>query len=93
MIKYLVKSTSVATPENRNFAGETSIYYYGKKGEVLCVEGDHAKRCHDERPMWMWGVREYGYDRISDAKRNWSFKNPQNDEYWKTTVEIVEVEC
>lgn len=92
MTKYIVKVTSVATPENPTFAGESNTYYYGRGGEVLCVEGDHAKRTHNERPMWDWGVRKYGYDRLCDAKRNWSYKNPENSKYWRSTAEIVEVE-
>lgn len=91
MVKYIVKVTSVATPENPSFAGETSIYWYGKGGEVLCVEGTH--RPNENRPMWEWGVREYGYDRLCDAKRNWSYKNPENSKYWRSTSEIVEVNC
>ena len=91
MVKYVVKETSVATPENPNFAGETSIMCYGKDGVVLYRGGTHCR--HPDEHMWMWGVTEYGYNRLCDAKRNWVYKNPENSEYWTSTVEIVEVEC
>lgn len=91
MVKYIVKLTSVATPENESFAGETCVYYYGKGGITLGVEGDHA--VWSKMPLWEGGIRLHGYDRLCDAKRNWSYKNPENTKYWKSTAEIMEVEC
>ena len=88
MTKYIVKETSVATPENPSFAGETSIYWHGKGNQVIGIEGDHAR--HPTTPS-KYFICEYGYDRLCDAKRNWSYKNPENSKYWRSTAEIVEV--
>lgn len=84
--KYLVKSTSTATDENPNFKGEVHVYYYGK-GDTLCG----ASEITGLFPLCSYMIEEYGYSRACDAKRCWSFNNPQNDKFWKTEVEIVEL--
>ncbi len=81
MKRYLVKQISVATKENPNFAGKISTSFHGKDGEFE-IGDTHSGHL----------VREYGYKRRGDAKRNWTYKNPENSKYWKSTVEIVEVE-
>jgi len=40
----------------------------------------------------MCQIKEYGYDRVCDAKRSWNYNNPQNDDRWHTNVQIVEYE-
>lgn len=88
MVKYIIKITSVATPENPSFAGKTCTYFYGKGGVTLGADDEWNKM-----PLWENGVRLHGYDRLCDAKRNWSYKNPENTKYWKSTAEIMEVIC
>ena len=95
MVKYLVKMTEVATPENRNFAGETYITYHGKKNRLLCVDGTHADRWGTDIPMF--GVEQCGYNRIRDAKHNYTYRHHRDWGYdgyqklWTSTIEIVEV--
>lgn len=90
MIKYLVKSISKATEENKNFAGKVSTYYHGK-GDYL-VSTDNELIWNAPKSLSPYFVSEYGYDRLCDAKRCWSYKNPENDKFWKTTCSIVKVE-
>lgn len=80
MKRYLVKQVSVATEENPNFAGETHVSFHGNHG------------IFDINAYSEYLVKEYGYKRRCDAKRNWTYKNPENSRFWKSTVEIVEVE-
>jgi hypothetical protein len=93
MVKYLVHSTSVATEKNKAFFGETEESYHGK-GNVLCglyvYSGDEIKRVKKFIPEY--DARHYGYDSVSMAKRNWSYKNPENNPFWETTVEIIAIE-
>ena len=89
MKAYLVKETSVATQENPSFAGETSIAFFGKDQSLLAQCGTHAFQHFNH--IGIWG-KEKGYKRPSDAKRSWIYKNPENSKFWKSTVEIVEVE-
>ena len=37
---YFVKITSVATETNKNFAGQTHIYLYGKKETLIETQGN-----------------------------------------------------
>ena len=92
MKKYLVKTTSVATDENPNFAGQVQICYYGKQERVLGMAGSHAKATHMESPLNLYLAREYGYNRKDHAKRAWSYRNPENTKYWTTEVDVIEVE-
>lgn len=90
MIKYLVKEISTATAENPNFAGQTSIYYFGKGERILAKEGTHGTDYNFNHIDWM--INEYGYSRLCDAKRAYAYKNPENSKFWTSTVEIVEIE-
>lgn len=90
MKKYLVKETSIATEDNPSFAGQTAISWMGKGDTILKhVSPDGKSDCD----LLRYTLDDYGYDRECDAKRNWTYKNPENDKYWTSTVEIVEVEC
>ncbi len=84
---YLVQSISTATERNTNFAGECHLYYHGKGNELLFAETGLAHIDFDNLTPYF--VREYGYKRLCDAERNWSYKNPENDKYWTTEVQIV----
>lgn len=89
---YLVKETSVATSENRNFAGQTVINYYGVGNKSIGCYGTHAEATHTVQKLSPYMIKEYGYSRKCDAVRNWSYKNPENSKFWKSSSEIVEIE-
>lgn len=84
MKRYVVKETSVGTEENPNFAGEVQVWLHGV--------GDNLLSAREFNRLSDWFIREFGYARKCDAKRNWSYKNPENDNYWQSTVEIIEIE-
>lgn len=94
MKKYIVKEDSVATAENKNFAGETQIAYFGKEDTCLGAEGTHIDRyCPTSQTgLNMYMVKEYGYDTEAQARRNWTYRNPENSKWWKSTVSIIAVE-
>lgn len=87
MKKYLVLETSVATDDNSNFKGVTLKSYSGKNGEVL-LEGEIVGR------EWLLGyfALHYGYASEAQAKRNYSYRNPENNQNWQSTVKIIPVE-
>ena len=87
-IYFLIQNISTATVRNENFAGESETTIYGKGDYTLFRETpDGMTNCNLLAPYW---VREYGYKRECDAKRNWAYKNPAIDEpYWKAEVKIV----
>ena len=96
MTKYLVKSTSVGTKTNPNFAGEIAISYYGKDQKMVGHEGTHYSDMNF--PLKDYLIEEYGYNRESDAKRSWIYKNIKETDgkdaygFWESTVEIIKVE-
>ena len=89
MTKYLVKTVSTATAENENFAGEIHEYLHGKGETLIAASGDPWIN----REAYPAMIREYGYNRACDAKRAWSYRNPENTKWWQSTVEIIAVEC
>lgn len=88
---WFVKSISTATPENKNFAGEVHTYIFGKDAFRLYedVPGGWYNKDLTDCP---YCVLEYGYKRLCDAKRSYSYKHPQNDDSWRTTVKIVSID-
>ena len=91
MKKYLVKETSTATPSNPNYAGDISIYYFGKAERMIAREGTHLPYDNFDHTEWL--IADYGYNRVCDAKRAYAYKHPENTEFWTSEVEIVEVNC
>ena len=88
-IYYLIDSISTATPENDNFKGHMENRIHGKGDYTLfCETTDGWRNFNLLAPYW---VREYGYKRECDAKRNWSYNHPENSKYWKTEVKIIRV--
>ena len=88
---YFVKSVSTATPENKNFAGQVHTYIMGKDSYHLhedVPDGWYNKDLTDCPNA----IRTYGYKRVCDAKRNYSYTHPQNDLYWQTKVRIVSID-
>lgn len=91
---YLVKTVSVATPENQNFAGMYEISYYGKSDKQIAQEGTAPESIHTVKTLEnrLFMLEEYGYKRACDAKRSWAYKNPETNRNWVSAVEIVEIE-
>lgn len=87
-IRYIVKSKLTATEANQNFKGETAFYYHGKGDYVLASW--HKDGWYNHKAA-RYELLEYGYKREHDAKRNWSYNNPQNDKHWTTEVEILKI--
>ena len=93
MKRYLVMSVLTPTEENvldvPSNAGAVHIYIEGVSGYKL------LKRCTDWNDFDIlndWQIKEHGYKRECDAKRSYEYKNPQNDEHWRTVVSIIECE-
>lgn len=87
---YVIKETSVATQENSTFAGETRVHIIGK-GDML-ISGTGSPRDWENWDYSDLYLASHCYKRECDAKRNYSYKNPENSKFWKSTVEIIEVE-
>lgn len=92
MKKYIVKETSYATEANENFKGQVSITYYGKDQKQIGHYGSHADAIHMMMKLNDYMIKEYGYNRLCDAKKSYMYKHPENTKYWKSFVEIIEVE-
>ena len=85
MAIYLVKATQTEKDGNERIS-----WYYGKDQKLLKSEG------HKAEDSWLdfdWinehTLNEYGYKRLCDAKRSYSFKNAHDTEKWVASVEIV----
>ena len=87
-IYYLTESVMTATPATDR-EGEVHTYIHGKGDELLFAEtpDGYINRNH----LTPYFVREYGYRRESDARRNWSFKHPENNYAWRTESSIIRV--
>lgn len=88
---YFVKEVSTATPENKNFAGQVHTYIKGKDNFRLfedVPDGWYNKDLTD----CPYCIREYGYKRICDAKKNYTYKHPENSWSWTTKVKIVSID-
>ena len=88
---WFVKTVSKATAKNTNFAGEVHTYIFGKEDFRLFedVPGGFFNKDLTNAP---YCIVEHGYKRPCDAKRSYSFKHPQNDEAWRTTVKLVSLD-
>lgn len=95
MKKYLVKLTSVATENNVNFKGQVAVFYYGKDQKIISTEGSSTELVYTNAKASKYMIKEYGYNRLCDAKRSWIYKNAvtlNRENFWKMSAEIVEVE-
>lgn len=89
MKRFLVKVTSTATKENKNFAGAVKVRFYGRD-----------ERSFDEQDNELYKLYitdKYGYTRKCDAKKNFNFHYPTTETVdgsviWEKEIEIVEVE-
>ena len=87
---YIIKSVSTATPENPTYAGKVHTYYHGVGDELI---GAYTGDPWIDRNLTEYMIETYGYTRLCDAKRNWSYRNPENSKFWQTVVTIEEIEC
>ena len=87
---YFVKSVCKATPNNKSYRGETHTYIHGKDEYLLFADtSDEFVRRDLMTPYF---VRQYGYKRECDARRSYSYKHPENTEYWESTADVISVE-
>lgn len=93
MKRYLIMNVSIPTEENvkncPDNAGAVHIHFYGINDYHLFARG-----CgwYNFDLLNAYQIKEHGYKRECDAKRNWAFNNPQNDEHWRTMSQIVTCE-
>lgn len=85
-IYYLTMNISTATAQNMSFGGEVHTYIHGKEDILLDADGNAYVTTHLLTPYW---VRKYGYKTEAEAKRNWSYRNPENTQYWRTESRII----
>ncbi len=90
---YFIKITSMATEANKNFAGETHTYLYGKEEALIETQGNKSLQVSFSPYI----AREYGYGRKCDAVRSMKRHQQLNQwaekefPYWSSTVEVVEI--
>ena len=87
MKKYLVKEVSTGTSVNPSFPGEVRVSWNGKGNEFYFEDEVAFAGFFD------YFLREYGYNTEAAARRNWSYRNPENTRYWSSTVEICEFDA
>lgn len=92
MTYYIVKVTSKATKDNSNFAGMTSIAYYGKDQKLLGMEGTVHDYLNDTNKITTYMVKNYAYKRKCDAARSYVYHSCYSTQYWRKQVEITEME-
>ena len=92
MTYYIVKVTSKATQSNHNFAGMTSIGYYGKDQKLLGMEGTVHDYLNDTNKITPYMIKTYAYKRKCDAARSYVYNNCCSSQYWTKQVDIVEIE-
>ena len=101
---FMIKSVSISTEKNKHGEGIKIVQYYGKDQELI---GCHTEDDRYPYPNWYIGVmnsakedfyknvllskKDSLYTRKCDATRSWIYKNPENTEYWQSTVEIIEI--
>lgn len=84
-IYWAVETILTATKINPK-AGKVIVYIHGKGDHLLFSEGDEYI---DRNELTPYFVREYGYKRACDARRNFSFKNPENGKFWSGESRII----
>ena len=92
MTYYIVKVTSKATQDNPNFAGMTSIGYYGKDQKLLGMEGTVHDYLNDTNKITPYTVKNYAYKRKCDAARSYVYNSCNSTQYWIKQVDIIEME-
>ena len=93
MKRYLVMAVLTPTAENvkkwPDNAGQVHVYFYGVKNYKLFA---HGCSWINFDLMNAYQIKEHGYKRECDARRSFEYTHPQNDEGWRTVVQIIECE-
>lgn len=96
-IRYLVKVTATAKPNNPNYAGAVLTYYYGRNQSLMGVRSEGIMP-PEEMELSSWLVKEYGYKtrNTKRAEQFWSscgddryFVDPENMNFWTYKAETV----
>ena len=91
-IRYLIKVTATAKPNNPNFAGAVITYYYGRSQILVGVHSEGVDP-PEELEIPSYYVKEYGYI-TRNTKRAERFWNSLNDyhgipSFWTYEAETV----
>lgn len=86
-IRYLIKVTATAKPNNPNFAGAVITYYYGRSQILVGVHSEGVMP-PEEMEIPSCYVKEYGYNtrNTKRAERFWTSNNPI---FWTYKAETV----
>lgn len=96
-IRYLIKVTATAKPNNPNFAGAVITYYYGRSQILVGVHSEGIMP-PEEMEIPSCYVKEYGYKtrNTKKAERFWTsltteenFIDPDNPDFWIYKSETV----
>ena len=91
-IRYLIKVTATAKPNNPNYAGAVITYYYGRSQIIV---GVHSEGIDPPQEMEIpsYYVKEYGYTtrNTKRAERFWTSLNddPSIPNFWTYETETV----
>jgi hypothetical protein len=94
MKKYLVKTTSIATEEN-DLTLRAQMSLHGRRQKripIIIPDDDDLTGLVSDCWYLQWMIEKYGFNRPSDAKRSYAYRNPENTKYWTSTVQILEVD-
>lgn len=96
-IRYLIKVTATAKPNNPTFAGAVLTYYYGRNQILVGVHSEGVMP-PEEMELSSWRVEEYGYKtrNTKRAEQFWSsyvddryFIDPEDMNFWIYKAETV----
>lgn len=96
-IRYLIKVTATAKPNNPDFAGAVLTYYYGRSQILVGVHSEGIMP-PEEMETYSWYVKEYGYKtrNTKRAEQFWSsyvddryFIDLDNTDLWTYKAETV----
>lgn len=96
-IRYLIKVTATAKPNNPTFAGAVLTYYYGRSQILVGVHSEGVDP-PEEMEIYSWYVKEYGYKtrNTKRAEQLWSsyaddryFIDLDNTNHWTYKAETV----
>lgn len=86
-IRYLIKVTATAKPNNPNFAGAVITYYYGRSQILVGVHSEGVDP-PEEMKIPSCYVKEYGYN-TRNTKRAEQFWSSYDPIFWTYKAETV----
>ena len=90
-IKYLIKDTLVATEKNKDFAGETRIYWVGKASRFGGNWTDDESNVQNIASWYGYNTKASAVIGLKRVRENAKWESDRG--YWKhTSVEIVAIE-